>query len=184
MEMAGTQFVINLRYLLMSCALSQKISPDLPFFHRLFMSYGITDEIFGISAAVDGNVNPFYVYGALTVAVPGWTIGTWLGAASGNILPPRVLSALNVAIYGMFIAIIVPPARKEKVLAGMIGVSMAASLLAARLPLISQISSGMRIMILTVLIAWFGAVLFPIHEKESGEEDQKEQRKEVFSDER
>ncbi len=183
-EMAGTQLVINLRYLLMSCALSQKLSPNMPFFHRLFMAYGITDEIFGISTAVNGNVNPFYIYGALTVAVPGWTLGTWLGAVSGNILPGRALSALNVAIYGMFLAIIVPPARKERVLAGMILISMAASLLVARLPVISQISSGMRIMILTVLIAGAGAFWFPVGEEEPDTEGKKEERRKVISNER
>lgn len=162
MEMAGTQLIINLRYFLMSCALSQKLSPEMPFVHRLFVAYGITDEIFGIAVGAGAALNPFYTYGALTVAVPGWTLGTWLGVVSGNILPQRILSALNVALYGMFIAVIVPPARKERVLAGMIGVSMAASLLFTCLPGIRQISSGMRIILLTILIAGAGALLFPL----------------------
>lgn len=172
-EMAGTQFIINLRYCLMSCALSQKLSPKMPFFHRLLMAYGITDEIFGIAIGTGAGqaLSPYYVYGAISVAVPGWTLGTWLGVVSGNILPARVLSALNVALYGMFIAVVVPPARKDKILAGMIAVSMGASLLFTYLPGISSLSSGMRIILLTVLIAGAGAVLFPIHEE--GEEDEK-----------
>lgn len=173
MEVAGTQFIINLRYCLMSCALSQKLSPKIPFFHRLLMAYGITDEIFGIAIGTGAGqaLSPYYVYGAISVAVPGWTLGTWLGVVSGNILPARVLSALNVALYGMFIAVVVPPARKDKILAGMIAVSMGASLLFTYLPGISSLSSGMRIILLTVLIAGTGAVLFPIHEE--GEEDEK-----------
>lgn len=172
-EMAGTQLIINLRYFLMSCALSQKLPADLPFFHRLLVSYGITDEIFGIAIGAGEKLNPFYTYGALTVAVPGWTLGTWLGVVSGNVLPQRVLSALNVALYGMFIAVIVPPARKEKILAGMIGVSMAASLVFTYLPGISRISSGMRIILLTILIAGAGAILFPIpEESENQTQDQ------------
>ena len=136
MEMAGTQFIINLRYCLMSCALSQKLSPKMPFFHRFLMAYGITDEIFGIAigAGAGQALSPYYVYGAISVAVPGWTLGTWLGVVSGNILPARVLSALNVALYGMFIAVVVPPARKDKILAGMIAVSMGASLFFTYLP--------------------------------------------------
>lgn len=165
MEMAGTQLIINLRYFLMSCALSQKLPADMPFFHRLLVSYGITDEIFGIAIGAGEKLNPFYTYGALTVAVPGWTLGTWLGVVSGNVLPQRILSALNVALYGMFIAVIIPPARKEKVLAGMVAASMAASLLFSCLPVISRISSGMRIILLTILIAGAGAVLFPIPEE-------------------
>lgn len=173
MEVAGTQFIINLRYCLMSCALSQKLSPKIPFFHRLLMAYGITDEIFGIAIGTGAGqaLSPYYVYGAISVAVPGWTLGTWLGVVSGSILPARVLSALNVALYGMFIAVVVPPARKDKILAGMIAVSMGASLLFTYLPGISSLSSGMRIILLTVLIAGTGAVLFPIHEE--GEEDEK-----------
>ncbi len=168
MEMAGTQMVINLRYCLMSCALSQKLSPKMPFFHRLLMAYGITDEIFGIAIGAGQVLNPFYAYGAITVAAPAWTFGTWLGTVSGNVLPGRVLSALNVAIYGMFIAIIVPPARKSKVVAGMIGIAMGASLLFTYLPVIGRISSGMRIIILTVLIAGAGAFLFPVNDEDEG----------------
>ena len=168
LEMAGTQLVINLRYCLMSCALSQKLSPKMPFFHRLLMAYGITDEIFGIAIGAGQVLNPFYAYGAITVAAPAWTFGTWLGTVSGNVLPGRVLSALNVAIYGMFIAIIVPPARKSKVVAGMIGIAMGASLLFTYLPVIGRISSGMRIIILTVLIAGAGAFLFPVNDEDEG----------------
>ncbi len=173
MEMAGTQFIINLRYCLMSCALSQKLSPKMPFFHRFLMAYGITEEIFGIAigAGAGQALSPYYVYGAISVAVPGWTLGTWLGVVSGNILPARVLSALNVALYGMFIAVVVPPARKDKILAGMIAVSMGASLFFTYLLGTGSLSSGMRIILLTVLIAGAGAVLFPIHEE--GEEDEK-----------
>ncbi len=175
-EMAGTQLIINLRYLLMSCALSQKLSPKMPFYHRILMAYGITDEIFGIAAGAGEVLNPFYIYGALAVAVPGWTLGTWLGVVSGDVLPGRVLSALNVAIYGMFIAIIVPPARKERILAAIIAISMGASLLFTCLPLISRIPSGMRIIILTVLIAGAGAVLCPIKEDTSESPAQEEER--------
>ena len=125
-EMAITQLVINLRYLLMSCALSQKVSEKLWFPHRFFVSYYITDEIFGISSTVDGYLNPFYNYGAASVASPGWVLGTFLGALVGNILPANIASAMNVALYGMFIAIIIPPARKHMVIAAIVIISMLA----------------------------------------------------------
>ena len=134
------------------------------------MAYGVTDEIFGISIGSGRMLNPFYAYGAISVAAPSWTLGTFLGVVSGNVLPARVLNALNVALYGMFIAVIVPPARKQKVLAGLVAVSMAASLLFTLLPVVSQISTGMRIIILTVLVAGAGAVLFPVEEAEEKEE--------------
>ncbi|MBQ8547577.1 MAG: branched-chain amino acid ABC transporter permease, partial [Lachnospiraceae bacterium] len=64
----------------------------------------------------------------------------------------------------MFLAIIIPPARKHKVIAVIVVVSMLASsvftLLAEYIPL----SSGMRILILTVVIAGIAAYVHPIEE--------------------
>lgn len=164
LEVAVMEFVANARYLLMSCALSQKLSPDTPLWQRLLIGYDVTDEIFGISVSVPGRLNPYYTFGAITVAVPGWSIGTYLGVLMGNILPANVVSALSVGLYGMFIAIIIPPARKSRIVAGVVAISMAASFAFARLPLISQISSGVRTIILTVAISGIAALLFPIKE--------------------
>jgi len=169
LEMAVTQLVINLRYCLMSCSLSQKIDPKSPYYHRFIFSAGVTDEIFGISSNIEGKLSPFYSYGALCVAVPAWTFGTFLGVVAGNIMPVRVLSALSIALFGMFIAIIIPPAKEDKVLAGLIIISMLSATLFYYLPIISWISSGFRIIILTVVIAGIAAVLFP-KENEEGEE--------------
>lgn len=170
LEMAFTQLIINLRYCLMSCALSQKLSQSTPFFHRFFIAYGVTDEIFGISVSLKDKLHPFYSYGAISVAVPGWVMGTFLGIVSGNILPERVISALSVALYGMFIAIIIPPSRENKVLAGIVAISMAASLIFSIAPVLCQISSGFRIIILTILIAGIAAALFPVTDDSSVKE--------------
>ena len=170
MEMAFTQLIINLRYCLMSCALSQKLDNKTPFFHRFFIAYGVTDEIFGISVSTKDKLHPFYSYGAISVAVPGWVMGTFLGIVSGNILPDRVISALSVALYGMFIAIIIPPAKKNKVLAGIIFVSMIASTIFTYAPVVCQISSGFRIIILTLIVAGIAAALFPRTEEDAGKE--------------
>ncbi|MBQ9766701.1 MAG: AzlC family ABC transporter permease [Lachnospiraceae bacterium] len=176
LEMAITQLVINLRYLLMSCALSQKVSEKLWYPHRFFVSYFITDEIFGISSTVDGYLNPWYTYGAASVASPGWVLGTFLGAVVGNILPANVASAMNVALYGMFLAIIIPPARKNKVIAVIVVASMVAStlltFLADAIADVITLSSGMRILILTVLIAGIAAYVHPVEEKEENADEQ------------
>lgn len=164
-EMAFTQLIINLRYCLMSSALSQKLSEKMPFWHRFVVSFGVTDEIFGLSINVNGKINPFYSYGIISVAVPGWTLGTLIGIISGGLLPSRVVTALSVALYGMFIAVIIPPARKSKIIAGIVIVSMLLSLAFAKLPVLSTISSGFRIIILTIVIAGAAAVLFPVKEK-------------------
>lgn len=165
-EMAIMMFVINARYLLMSCSLSQKLAPDLPLVHRLLIGWGITDEIFGVASVVPDKLNPWYNYGMMAISIPAWTIGTAIGIAVGNILPHHVVSALGVGLYGMFLAIIIPPGRKNKVIAGLVAISMAASLAMSVLPVVSHISSGMRTIILTVVIAGIAAVAFPIEEEE------------------
>ena len=171
-EIAITQLIINLRYCLMSSALSQKFSAKMPFWHRFVISFGVTDEIFGLSVNVNGKINPCYSYGMIAIAVPGWILGTLFGIISGGLLPPRVVTALSVALYGMFIAIIVPPARKNKIIAGIIVVSMVLSFMFAKLPMLSNISSGFRIIILTIIIAGVAAFAFPI--KENSNEKGKE----------
>ncbi len=167
-ELAFTQLVINIRYLLMSCSLSQKFAPEVNVLHRLLVGYGITDEIFGVSAAQDAPLSPYYNYGAIAVAAPGWTLGTLLGAVMGDILPVRAVAALGVALYAMFLAVILPPARKSRIIAGLVAVSMAAS---AGLTFICQhfsltrFTEGFRIIALTVTISLVAAILFPVKEK-------------------
>ena len=131
------------------------------------MGYTVTDEIFAISSAVPGRLDPFYCLGAISAAAPGWALGTCLGVVLGNALPGRIVSALSVALYGMFLAVILPPARKNRVIAGVVAVSMAASTLFSALPVLSGLSSGTRIILLTVLIAGAAAFLFPIPEEDS-----------------
>lgn len=158
--------IANARYLLMSCALSQKFSPDTPLIHRIFVGYDVTDEIFGITIARPGMFDPFYSYGAILIAAPAWAGGTALGVIAGNLLPARAVSALSVALFGMFLAVIIPPARKNRVIALFVLVSFAASFAATYLPLISQLSGGTRTIILTVLISAIAAILFPVNEEE------------------
>lgn len=174
-ELALMEVVANARYLLMSCAMSQKLSPDTPLGHRLLIGYGLTDEIFGISMAQEGYLCPQYAYGAFAVAVSGWTLGSGLGVLMGNILPARVVSALSVGLYGMFLAVIVPPARRNRFLCGLIVVSMAASAgfaAVASLPLLANLTEGMRIIILTVVISAAAAILHPVRDEAAGAAEQ------------
>ena len=132
-EMALITLVANARYLLMSAVLSQKFDPATPFYHRIFVGFDVTDEIFGITVARPGKLNPYYNYGAMSVALPGWSVGTMLGVIAGNILPPSAVSALSVALYGMFLAVIMPPARGDRVILIAIAVSFAMSFMADQL---------------------------------------------------
>ncbi len=166
-EVAVITFVVNARYLLMSCALSQKFSSETPFIHRLFVAFGITDEIFGISIAQAGTLNPWYNYGAMLIAVPLWSIGTSLGIIAGNLLPVMAVDALSVALYGMFIAIIIPPAKKNMTIAAAVAVSFALSWGFSVLPWIKELSGGNRTIILTVLISAVLAYLKPVEDEET-----------------
>ena len=172
-EMVSTCLVVNLRYFLMSCSLSQKLSPELPMFHRFFLAHCITDEIFGLSVAVEGYLEPFYSYAITLISVVGWTSGTALGVLVGNILPAWAVNALSVALYGMFLAIIIPPAKKDRFIAGLVALSMLASGLFSILPVLKTISSGFRVIILTLAIAGIAAVIHPIGDtpEETASED-------------
>lgn len=168
-EMALTQLVINLRYCLMSFSLAQKIRRDVPWAHRYAVAFGITDEIFGVSASQPGKVSPYYNYGAMSMAIPGWVLGTLAGAISGSLLPEFVISALSVAIYGMFLAIIIPPAKTNKAVLGVVVSAMLVSSLFAVLPVLKNVSSGFVIIITTILVAGAAAILCPVKEEEAHE---------------
>ena len=164
LEIAIITLVVNARYLLMSCALAQRFDPATPMIHRLFVGFGITDELFGITIARPGSINPVYSYGAFAVAVPLWSLGTSMGIIAGNFLPARVVSALSVALYGMFLAIIIPPAKKNLTIAIAVCVSFLASYLCGIIPVVKELSGGTRTIILTVVIASVVAIIKPIED--------------------
>lgn len=163
----GMLLIANARYLLMSFALAQRLAPGTKFVHRFFVGCVITDEIFGIIVARPGYLDPRYTYGAALVAVPLWALGTAFGILFSNyVMSPSIVSALSVALYGMFIAIIVPPAKKDRVVFGCVAVSFLLSFLCGRVPFIAErLDEGERTILLTVLIASAAALLFPVKEE-------------------
>ena len=165
LEVIVMEAIANARYLLMSTALSQKVDPELPLRHRLLMGLWITDEIFALSASVSGRLNPYYTYGMAAVSAPGWALGTLVGVVLGNVLPVRVVSALSVGLYGMFISIFVPPARKNPIIAGLVVVSFVLSYAVNTLSVFSGISSGIKIILLTVVISLAAALIFPVKQE-------------------
>ncbi len=165
LEMALVQLTINIRYSLMGLSLSQKLDKSFTFGHRLAASYGITDEIFGVCAAQPEPIRPFYMYGMILTAAVGWVAGTFLGAFAGQLLPPSVSAALGIVLYGMFLAIIVPPAKKQK---SVLCVVLAAALLSTVCKyLIPGISGGFAVILCAVSASALGALLFPREEAET-----------------
>ena len=170
LEMVLCQLVINLRYSLMSLSLSQKLDPSFNLMHRLFVAYGITDEIFAVASAQDEPLKPSYMYGLILTPFIGWSVGTLLGAVAGDIMPASVTAALSVLLYGMFIAIILPPAKKNHKL--LLVILLAAALSVLIHFLLPMISSGFSIIISAVVSSVVAALIFPVpvEEKERGEE--------------
>ena len=169
LETAILTLITNARYFLMSCALSQRIDPRMKDFHRYTVGAVVTDEIFGITIARPGYMEPAYNYGAIAVSVPGWAVGTALGILMGNLLPVRVVSALSVALYGMFLAIIIPPAKKKRAVAMCVVAGFFLSWLFSALPALAAVSPGTRTILLTLTVSGAAALLFPVKEVEDAQ---------------
>ena len=170
-EMALTQLVINLRYFLMSISVSQKLDKSFTIPHRFITSFGITDEIFAVACSQKGEIGKRFMYGLILHPCVWWTLGTLLGASAGEILPLKIKAALGIAIYGMFIAIIIPPARKEKSVAFVVIISAILSCALYYIPFFSGISSGFSIIICAVVTSVLAAALFPHEASEEEEND-------------
>lgn len=162
LEMILTQFIINLRYALMSLSLSQKLDESVTIPQRLMMAFANTDEIFAAAMAHQKAVTCRYMAGLQIIPVLGWTLGTLAGAIAGNLLPKSLCSALGLALYGMFVAIVVPAARQSRPIFVVVLLAIMISCILTFVPLFAQISGGIIVIIATIIAATVGAVLFPV----------------------
>ncbi len=165
-EMIVTQFVINMRYALMAISLSQKVDERFTPFERALAAFGITDEIFAVAASQTGTFGAKYLFGLIVMPFLGWTGGTLLGAAAGNILPEAIKAALGIALYGMFIAVVVPPATQDR---GALIAALGAAFLSCCLtyiPVFAGISQGFAVVICACAAASAAAWLHPLPEDE------------------
>lgn len=167
-EMALTQLVINIRYSLMGLSLSQRLDKTFTTPHRLIASFGITDEIFAVASAQPGRVTPWYMYGLILISFLGWSGGTLLGAAAGQFLPAAITDAMGIVLYGMFLAIIIPPARKEKSVLTAVVIAALFSILFTYL--LTAVSPGFAVIISAIAASAVAALLFPVEEEEEEQE--------------
>ncbi len=165
-EIIAMCLVTNLRYMLMSAALSQKIAPGTSWVHRVLMACCITDEIFGVSIARTGYCPPAYTYSAALVSTLFWASGCATGIVAGGMLPGGIVAALSVALYGMFLAIIMPPARQDRSVLCAVIASFVLSGLCSVAPVVGSWSGGTRTILLTILIAAATAWLKPVKSEE------------------
>lgn len=166
LELALSQLVINSRYSLMSVSLSQKFTKKVKLPQKLLIAFANTDEIFAVSVSNKGEVGTKYMLGIMLLPIIGWTSGTLLGGVVGNILPPMVTAALGVAIYGMFVAIVVPVAKKEKMTALCVLLAIAISCAFRYIPLLKVVPSGFTVIICVVVASVIFAIIAPIKTEE------------------
>jgi predicted branched-subunit amino acid permease len=164
-EVALTQLTINLRYALMSLSLSQKLDGTMGTLQRMIFAFCNTDEIFAVASSQPGKVGRDYLYGLMLSPWIGWSLGTLLGAVAGTLLPMFFRTALGIAIYGMFLAIILPPAREKKSVRGVVLISAALSVLFRYVPGLSRVPAGYVIILCAVAAACVGAALYPVEEE-------------------
>ena len=165
-EITLTTLIINIRYMLMSLSLTQRFDRSMTLPKRLLIAFGVTDETFTIASMEQGSLSFPFLLGLMTGPYIGWSLGTILGAVICSALPPTLGSAMGIALYGMFIAIIIPPAKKSKPITVIILISVTIACILRYIPLFSAVSSGFRVIIATFAGAGIGAVLFPISTEE------------------
>ena len=160
-----TVLLINIRYFLMSLSLSQKLDPNTGTIKRLLFSFGITDEVYAMAITEKNRVTASYMFGLITLPILGWTLGTTLGALAGTFIPDdKLISAFGIALYAMFIAIIIPDARKSKPIFLVILIASAISCAFYYIPGIKEIGLGFKIIIATIVASIIGAIFFPIQD--------------------
>lgn len=165
-EMILTQLVINSRYALMSLALSQRMGERIGLIPRFFIAFINTDEIFALAMAHTEPLTVPFMLGLGVLPIVGWVSGTLLGALAGSVLPVSVRTALGVMLYGMFVAIVIPPAKEEKPVAIAALLALIFSSMFTWVPVLNQMSAGISIVVCTVAAAAVCAALFPIEEEE------------------
>lgn len=165
-EIALTTLIINIRYFLMSISVSQKVERKMTMKERMAVSFGITDEIFAVSMQRDHDLTTAYMAGLIMTPVIGWTGGTLVGAVATSFMPEVLSNALGIALYGMFIAVIVPPARDQKNVLFAVALAIGASVACKYLPVIQNLSSGWTIILITIVVCLIAAWLFPVEESE------------------
>ncbi|NLL71473.1 MAG: AzlC family ABC transporter permease [Epulopiscium sp.] len=163
-EIGITTFIINIRYMLMSLSLSQKISPTMSFLKRALISYGITDETFAVSSMEKEELSFGYLGGLMIGPIFGWTLGTSLGAFASSLLSDRIQSAMGIALYAMFIALVIPASKYSKKITAVLFLSVFLSCLCTWTPVLNKIPSGWKLIVATLVSAGIGATLFPIEE--------------------
>lgn len=158
-----TTLVINMRYFLMGVSMSQKVSEEMPVWQRVLVAFGITDEIYAVSMGRKTSLTSQYMAGLIIPPIFGWSGGTLVGSVATNFMPEILASAMGIALYGMFIAVIVPPAKENKNVLFAVILAIGMSVAFMYTPFLKPLSEW-AIIIITILVSSIAATLFPVKE--------------------
>ncbi|WP_252229198.1 AzlC family ABC transporter permease [Clostridium sp. ZBS15] len=164
LEIALTIFVINIRYMLMSLSLSQKMQYKIPLFKRFIISFGVTDETFTLASLEKDELSSEFMLGLMTLPYLGWALGTFIGAVTTKILPASLQDSLGIALYAMFIALIIPQIKKSKPILVVVIIAVTISCIFRYIPCLNKVSSGFVVIVASIVSSAIGAYLFPIKE--------------------
>lgn len=160
-----TTLIINMRYFLMGVSMSQKVSEKMPMWQRLLVAFGITDEIYAVSMGKKNDLTAPYMAGLIIPPIFGWTGGTLLGSVATNFMPQILAEAMGIALYGMFIAVIVPPSKQNKKVFATVLMAICLSVMFTYLPYINKLETGWAVIIITIVVSSIAATLFPVKEE-------------------
>ena len=166
-EMVLSEFIINIRYALMSITLTQKLDDTFTTSRRMLCSFAMTDEIFAVAASQKGKITARYFYGLMLLPILGWVVGTFLGATAGNILPDSLKNAMGLMLYAMFIAIVLPPSTKSRAVAVCVSICAVLSIIIRYVPVFSFITPGFAVIICAVIASLFAAWRFPVEKEDA-----------------
>lgn len=165
-----TTLIINMRYFLMGVSMSQKVERRMTMWQRLLVAFGITDEIYAVSMARKTDLSASYMAGLIVPPIIGWTGGTLVGSVATGFMPSMLADAMGIALYGMFIAVIVPPSKEQKNVLITVVMAIVSSVMFTYLPYIKNLSSGWAVIIITIAVSSIAATLFPVKEAAEGEQ--------------
>ena len=153
--------VLNIRYILMALAISQRLSPSISIWQRLMIAMADTDEIIAVALKSRTLVTFSYMMGLFLSSYAGWNLGTLLSALGGTLLPQCVINALGIALYAMFIAIIIPDAKRHRPMLYCISIAAILNIILKFLPTDVRPNASWSILIAGIVAAVIISAIYP-----------------------
>ncbi len=106
--------VINLRNIVLSVAMAQRLEANVSLWKRLVIAMGNTDEIFALTIRREGRISGDYFLGVMSFPYFAWGVGTLVGLFATTLVPQDVCIAMGMSLYAMLIAAVVPAMKHSR----------------------------------------------------------------------